>query len=100
MNSPKLTVYTSVLLPDAEGNLELQDVTLVVSYHYHNQKGSYSLSAPSDWDFYGYEELDYTIESACLTEHPEKRIPIHMIDFEATNEDIEQWIRDSETGQD
>lgn len=29
--------------------------------HYHRQEGSYSYNAPSDYDYYGFTELDYDI---------------------------------------
>lgn len=54
-------VCTSMLRTDAAGEYD-EDVVLVVSIDYYNYvKGSYSYNAPSDLDYYGYEEIDYTV---------------------------------------
>lgn len=43
-------------------------ITLQVN-HYEHVKGSYSLDTESDWDYYGYEELDYDIKSIEVIKH-------------------------------
>lgn len=33
----------------------------IVVTHAHRQKGSYSYNAPSDWDYYGYDEFEFDV---------------------------------------
>ena len=48
----------------AAGMLEtkIAGIPCLIDIHYCNVvKGSYSYHAASDWDYYGYSEVDYTV---------------------------------------
>jgi len=71
---------------------EFGEICLDISIdHYNKVEGSFSRNAPSDVDYYGYEQIDFTVLRIYNPDNNE------VVAYELTEEDkegIEQAIRD------
>jgi hypothetical protein len=83
-----------MVLPDKDGIECDTDVVLLVRIDgYQCVKGSHSRNAPSDMDYYGYEEIDYTIVKAFLDDgHWDIEVPYK--EDKSHDEKIKQAIRE------
>lgn len=92
-------VCTSVVLDDAEGCEYDADVILIVSVDHHAVvKGSYSYNAPSDMDYHGYEEMEYTVKEVWIDDGKfDKPVPFTQELFNKPQyiDQIETAIRES-----
>ena len=93
-----IEVCTSMLLVDNDGVEYDEDVILMVEVvDYTAVKGSYSYNAPSDVDYYGYEEIDFNVKEVWVDNGKfDKRVPFDPEQFNnpADIERIEDAIRE------
>ena len=61
-----IEVCTSMVRVDEDGEYDEDVILVVIVDHYLKVEGSRSYNAPSDMDYYGYEDIEYTIDEVYL----------------------------------
>jgi len=96
MNKNEIEVHSSMVLDDADGIECDTDVTFTVRIdHYTCVKGD-STTWDSDADYYGYEEIDFTVVACheCETDKPVFPFVVSKKDEKKIKEAISEYYQE------